>query len=468
MANSGASPVRSSILIVDDDAGVRDSFETVLAKDYDLVFATQGPEALRILSARDVNLVLLDIRMPGMDGIEVLRRIKEVNDQTEVVVVTAVKSLKTAVEAIKLGASDYITKPFDIHDILALIKRVMEKQELLKEVLYLRSEVAWDRRFENLVGRNARMQEIYALITRIADNNATVLLNGESGTGKEVLARAIHQQSNRAQRPFVAVNCAAIPSELLESELFGHEKGSFTGAIATKVGKFELATGGSLFLDEVGSMRLDLQAKILRALQEREIERVGGTRIIKIDVRVIAATNRDLKKAVEEDTFREDLYYRLNVVPITLPPLRQRRDDIPLLVEHFITKYNREFTRKVKGFSAGATAALYQYEWPGNVRELENVIERAVALAQSETISLRELPLDISILSRDMIQDVQRDGLSLREARNHFERQYILNILEKVQWNQTEAARVLGLHRNTLLWKLQRLGIDSRPQTVTP
>ncbi|HSB77162.1 MAG TPA: sigma-54 dependent transcriptional regulator, partial [Candidatus Methylomirabilis sp.] len=237
---------------------------------------------------------------------------------------------------------------------------------------------------------------------------------------------------------------------------------------ATKVGKFELATGGSLFLDEVGSMRLDLQAKILRALQEREIERVGGTRTIKIDVRVIAATNRDLKKAVEEGSFREDLYYRLNVVPITLPPLRQRRDDIPLLVEHFIAKYNREFNRKVKGFSAGATAALFQYEWPGNVRELENVIERAVALAQSETIPLRELPLDISIFSRDTIQDVQRDGLSLREARNHFERQYILNILEKVQWNQTEAARVLGLHRNTLIWKLQRLGIDPRSQTVTP
>jgi two-component system response regulator AtoC len=308
------------------------------------------------------------------------------------------------------------------------------------------------------------MQDIYTLVARIADNNATVLLSGESGTGKEVLARAIHQQSNRSQRPFVAVNCAAIPAELLESELFGHEKGAFTGAIATKVGKFELATGGSLFLDEIGHMRLDLQAKILRALQEREVERVGGTRTIKIDVRVIAATNRDLKKAIEDGTFREDLYYRLNVVPIVLPPLRQRREDIPLLVEHFIGKYNREFVRKVKGFSAGATAALYQYDWPGNVRELENVIERAVALAQSETISLRELPLEISILGGDIIEDIQKAGLSLREARGHFERQYILNILEKVQWNQTEAARVLGLHRNTLAWKLQRLRIDSRPQ----
>jgi len=456
----GNHPVRASILVVDDDVGVRESFEAVLAKDYDLSFATQGVEALRILSTKDVNLVLLDVRMPGMDGIEVLRRIKEANEHTDVIVVTAVKSLKTAVEAIKLGAFDYITKPFDIHEILALIKRVVEKQELVKEVLYLRDEVARDHRFENLVGRNARMQEIYALITRIADNNATVLLNGESGTGKEVLARAIHQQSNRNHRPFVAVNCAAIPSELLESELFGHEKGAFTGAIATKVGKFELANGGTLFLDEVGSMRFDLQAKILRALQEREIERVGGTRIIKIDVRVLAATNRDLKKAVEEGTFREDLYYRLNVVPITLPPLRQRRDDVPLLVEHFIAKYNREFNRRVKGFSAGATAALYQYEWPGNVRELENVIERAVALAQSEIISLRELPLDIFILGRDIIEDIQKVGLGLREARNQFERHYILTILEKVHWNQTEAARILGLHRNTLLWKLQRLNIE--------
>jgi DNA-binding NtrC family response regulator len=464
MANGGNQPVRATVLVVDDEAGIRESFEAVLSKEYDLLFASNGPEALRTVSSRDVNLMLLDIRMPGMDGLEVLRHVKELSEQTEVVIVTAVKSLKTAIEAIKLGASDYITKPFDALEILSLIKRVIEKQALLKEVLYLRSEVARENRFENLVGRNARMQEIYDLVARIADNNATVLLNGESGTGKEVLARAIHQQSNRSQRPFVAVNCAAIPAELLESELFGHEKGAFTGAIATKVGKFELATGGTLFLDEIGHMRLDLQAKILRALQEREIERVGGTRTIKIDVRVLAATNRDLKKAIEDGSFREDLYYRLNVVPITLPPLRQRREDIPLLVEHFIAKYNREFVRKVKGFSAGATAALFQYDWPGNVRELENVIERAVALAQSETISLRELPLEISILGGDVIEDIQKAGLTLREARSHFERQYILNILDKVQWNQTEAARVLGLHRNTLAWKLQRLRIDARPQ----
>ncbi|MBP2671086.1 MAG: two component, sigma54 specific, transcriptional regulator, Fis family, partial [candidate division NC10 bacterium] len=240
MANGQSQSVRATVLVVDDEAGIRESFEAVLSKEYDLLFASNGPDALRIVSSRDVNLMLLDIRMPGMDGLEVLRHVKELNEQTEVVIVTAVKSLKTAIEAIKLGASDYITKPFDALEILSLIKRVVEKQALLKEVLYLRSEVARENRFENLVGRNARMQEIYDLVSRIGDNNATVLLNGESGTGKEVLARAIHQQSNRSQRPFVAVNCAAIPAELLESELFGHEKGAFTGAIATKVGKFEL------------------------------------------------------------------------------------------------------------------------------------------------------------------------------------------------------------------------------------
>ena len=466
MANTQASLVRPNLMVVDDDPAVRESFVAVLGKDYELLFAPSGPEALRMLGSHDIRLVLLDIRMPGMDGIEVLRRIKELNEQTDVIVVTAVKSLKTAVETIKLGAFDYVTKPFDIHEILALAKRVMEKQDLLKEVLYLRSEVARDHLFENLIGKNARMQEIYTLITRIADNNATVLLTGESGTGKEVLARAVHQQSNRVSKPFVAVNCAAIPAELLESELFGHEKGAFTGAIATKVGKFELATGGTLFLDEVGSMRLDLQAKILRALQEREIERVGGTRTIKIDVRVLAATNRDLKRAVEEGAFREDLYYRLNVVPITLPDLKDRQEDIPLLANHFMRKFAPESNPHIREISKEAMAILLSYPWPGNVRELENVIERAVALAQSETVSLRELPLDISVLGRDMMEDIQRAGLSLREARGRFEKQYILSVMEKVQWNQTEAARLLGLHRNTLLWKLQRLGIESRPHSL--
>jgi len=454
MVNGPMSQVRPNVLVVDDDAAVRDSFVAVLGKQYELLFATNGPEALRVLGSHDIRLVLLDIRMPGMDGIEVLRRIKEMNEQTDVIVVTAVKSLKTAVEAIKLGAFDYVTKPFDIHEILALAKRVVEKQDLLKEVLYLRSEVARDHQFENLVGKNARMQEIYTLITRVADNNATVLLTGESGTGKEVLARAIHQQSNRAAKPFVAVNCAAIPAELLESELFGHEKGAFTGAIATKVGKFELATGGTLFLDEVGSMRLDLQAKILRALQEREVERVGGTRTIKIDVRVLAATNRDLKRAVEEGAFREDLYYRLNVVPITLPDLKDRQEDIPLLANHFMRKFSQESNPGIREISKEAMAILLSYPWPGNVRELENVIERAVTLGRGEAILPEDLPPHLA----GGAGPVER-ALAHEASLEELEREYIHTVLRRTKWHQIRAASILGIDRRTLYRKIRRYGI---------
>jgi DNA-binding NtrC family response regulator len=453
------------ILVVDDEEQMRDLLAKVLErKGYQVSVSGDGAEALALLEKEPADLVVTDVRMPGLNGMEALRAIKELNPEIVVIIMTAFGSIDQAVQAVKEGAYDYINKPFKIDEILLTIEKALEERHLRHEVSTLRQELRTRYHFENLIGKSRAMQEIFGLIEQVAGSRSTVMVYGKSGTGKELVAKAIHYNSPRSTKAFVAVNCAAIPAELLESELFGHEKGAFTGAIATKVGKFELATGGTLFLDEIGHMRLDLQAKILRALQEREIERVGGTRTIKIDVRVLAATNRDLKKGIEEGTFREDLYYRLNVVPITLPPLRQRREDIPLLVEHFITKYNREFVRKVKGFSAGATAALYQYDWPGNVRELENVIERAVALAQSETISLRELPLEISILGGDVIEDIQKAGLTLREARSHFERQYILNILERVQWNQTEAARVLGLHRNTLAWKLQRLRIDARPQ----
>jgi DNA-binding NtrC family response regulator len=453
------------ILVVDDEEQMRDLLAKVLErKGYQVSACGDGAEALALLEREPADLVVTDVRMPGLNGMEALRAIKELNPDIVVIIMTAFGSIDQAVQAVKDGAYDYINKPFKIDEILLTIEKALEERHLRHEVSTLRQELRTRYHFENLIGKSRAMQEIFGLIEQVAGSRSTVMVYGKSGTGKELVAKAIHYNSPRSSKAFVAVNCAAIPAELLESELFGHEKGAFTGAIATKVGKFELATGGTLFLDEIGHMRLDLQAKILRALQEREIERVGGTRTIKIDVRVLAATNRDLKKAIEEGTFREDLYYRLNVVPITLPPLRQRREDIPLLVEHFIGKYNREFARKVKGFSAGATAALYQYDWPGNVRELENVIERAVALAQSETISLRELPLEISILGGDVIEDIQKAGLTLREARSHFERQYILNILERVQWNQTEAARVLGLHRNTLAWKLQRLRIDPRPQ----
>jgi len=453
------------ILVVDDEEQMRDLLAKVLErKGYQVSVCGDGAEALAFLERDPVDLVVTDVRMPGLSGMEALRAIKELNPEIVVIIMTAFGSIDQAVQAVKEGAYDYVNKPFKIDEMLLTIEKALDERRLRHEVTTLRQELRTRYHFENLIGKSRPMQEIFGLIEQVAGSRSTVMIYGRSGTGKELVAKAVHYNSPRSTKAFIPVNCAAIPAELLESELFGHEKGAFTGAIATKVGKFELATGGTLFLDEIGHMRLDLQAKILRALQEREVERVGGTRTIKIDVRVIAATNRDLKKAIEEGSFREDLYYRLNVVPITLPPLRQRREDIPLLVEHFIAKYNREFARRVKGFSAGATAALYQYDWPGNVRELENVIERAVALAQSETISLRELPLEISILGGDVIEDIQKAGLTLREARSHFERQYILSILERVQWNQTEAARVLGLHRNTLAWKLQRLRIDPRPQ----
>jgi two-component system, NtrC family, response regulator AtoC len=293
----------------------------------------------------------------------------------------------------------------------------------------------------------------------VADSNATVLITGESGTGKELIARAIHQQSRRAQKPFVAVNCTAIPENLIESELFGHERGAFTGAVQRRIGKFELAHSGTLFLDEIGSMRLDMQTKLLRALQEREIERVGGERTIKVDVRIVVATNADLRELVKTKAFRDDLYYRLNVIPVLVPPLRTRKGDIPLLIQYFLAKYNRQFNRHVRGFSLAAMEALQAYEWPGNVRELENIVERLIVISKHETIQLRELPLDLQSSHTPLVEQLEEEGYDLRKAVQQFEREYIRRVLEKTHWNQTIAARMLGIHRNTLLGKIEQLDL---------
>jgi DNA-binding NtrC family response regulator len=418
-----------------------------------------------------VDLVMLDQRMPGEPGIDVLPRVKAADPTTVVVVVTAVRDVRTAVEALKRGAWDYLTKPFEVDDILLLAQRALEKRALEREVLCLRSALAGSAPdaaagtgFEGLVGRHPEMVKVYQTITQIADTPTTVLITGESGTGKELVARAIHARSERRAQPFVAVNVAAIPEALVESELFGHEKGAFTGAHARKLGKFELAQGGTVFLDEIGSLRLDLQAKLLRALQEREIERLGGVRTIPIDVRVLAATNVNLRTAVRAREFREDLYYRLNVVPIHVPPLRERREDVPLLVEHFVRKAARECHRDVRGVSAGALEVLGRYEWPGNVRELENVIARAVALARNAVIQLQDVPLDVAIpeTGARLAEDT---GPPLRDAMAQFERQYILRVLERVGWNVSRAARELGVHRNTILAKLSAWGIQ-RPTSA--
>lgn len=329
----------------------------------------------------------------------------------------------------------------------------------MKEVLYLRSEMEGYHPFVDIVGRDEKMLEIFELIKRVADSDATVLITGESGTGKELIARAIHQHSHRAQKPFVAVNCTAIPENLIESELFGHERGAFTGAVQRRIGKFELAHHGTLFLDEIGSMRLDMQTKLLRALQEREIERVGGERTLKVDVRVVAATNADLRELVKARTFRDDLYYRLNVIPIYVPPLRERPTDIPLLVHYFLEKYNRQFNRHVRGFSPAAMEVLQAYHWPGNVRELENIVERLVVISNHEIIQQRELPLDLQSTQTHFVDALDEEECDLRKAVQQFEREYIRRVLEKTRWNQTAAARILGIHRNTLLGKIEQLDL---------
>jgi two-component system response regulator AtoC len=461
MRHAAVSPaergVRPVLLVVEDDPGVRDAFRLVLEDRYDLLEAPDGPRALELARSAEIDCVLLDIRLPGMDGIEVLERLKTIDEQVEVILVTAVKTVRSAVAAMKLGAFDYLAKPFDEDELLSLLRRALEKRSLEREVAFLRSELARRDDGDAIVGRHAAMQQVLRLVNQVARTMTTVLITGESGTGKELIARAIHRQGPRRDGPFVAVNPAAIVEGLIESELFGHEKGAFTGAHQRKIGRFEMAQGGTLFLDEIATLQAALQAKLLRVLQEREIERVGGTRAIKIDARIIAATNVDLKAAIEQQTFREDLYYRLNVMPIAVPPLRERRDDVPLLVDHFLQRYRREFNKPVGGVSPEAVAALVEYPWPGNVRELQNVIERSMVLAEGPVIGLADLPLDVVLSGRPSA--TAADALPLNEATEHFERQMVLRVLERVGWNLTHAGRILGLHRNSLRLKLTRWNI---------
>ena len=454
---------RSTVLIVDDEPGVRDAVRMVFEDTCEVLQAATGEQALEVLQGNEVDLVMLDHRMPGESGIDVLPRLLAVDPSIVVVLATAVRDVRMAVEAMRRGAYDYLTKPFDVEEIRLVVRRGLEKRALAREVVSLRSALAEGpppapNGFEGMVGRHPVMARIYQLIAQIGESAVTVLITGESGTGKELIARAVHHQSGRRGAPFVAVNVAAIPETLLESELFGHEKGAFTGAIARKLGRFELAHGGTVFLDEIGSMRLDLQAKLLRVLQEREIERLGGSRPVPVDVQVLAATNVNLRQAVRERTFREDLFYRLNVVPIHVPALRERRDDIPRLVRHFVRKIARESRRDVRDVSAGALDALTHYDWPGNVRELENVIHRAVVLARGPVIQLQDVPLDVAMPETARVPETA-GATSLREACDQFERQYVLRVLERAHWNVSRAARLLGVHRNTILAKVAAWGI---------
>src|SRR5882672_7103985 len=419
---------RPVVLVVDDDPGVRESFRLILEDHYDVVDVSDGPSALDVVRTSAVDLVLLDIRLPGMDGIEVLERIKAIDEGNEVILVTDVKTVRTAVAATKLGAFDYLTKPFEEDELLSLSRLALERRALEREVAFLRSELARTHDLDEIIGQHPAMEKLHGLIAQVARTSTTVLITGESGTGKELVARAIHRQGARREGPFVAVNPAAIAESLIESELFGHEKGAFTGAHQRKLGKFELAQGGTFFLDEIGTLRAELQAKLLRVLQEREIERVGGTRPVKIDVRFIAATNSNLKEAVGDGTFREDLYYRLNVVHVVVPPLRERIQDVPFLAEHFIRRDNRDFNK------------------------------RCVVLAEGPVIQLNDLPLDV-LLPQQATKVRAAEALPLNEATDQFERQIVLRVLERVGWNLTEAGRILAIHRNSLRVKLARWGV---------
>ena len=453
---------RPVILVVDDDLGARESLGIILEDEYEVLKAESGERALEILSEQAVNVVLLDVKMPGLDGIETLKRIKEKDESVEVIMVSGLNILKKAVDAIKLGAYDYILKPFDPEEILTAVERALERQRMSRELSYFRLEREQLWGASEIVSQDEKMKEVFDIIQKVAYTTTTVLIVGESGTGKELVARAIHRAGPRREKPFVAINCASIPAELMESELFGYEKGAFTGAYAQTIGKFEYADGGTLFLDEISTLKPELQAKLLRVIEEKRIQRIGSARPIPVDVRIIAATNMDLKKMVEEGKFRQDLYFRLNVLPIQLPPLRERKDDIPLLLDYFVKKFNEKYRRKVKGFSPEAVKALKQYQWPGNVRELENLVERMVVLSDGEkTITLSDLPVEV-LVGKDELEEIPVAELGLIKAREEFERRLISKVLELTGGNQSETARILKIHRNTLLQKMEQLGLKKK------
>jgi DNA-binding NtrC family response regulator len=397
--------------------------------------------------------------LPDTDGLTLLKEFKELQPHTEIVMLTHVRDVKLAVQAIKLGAFDYINKDFDIDELKNLMQKVLEKQRSEREILYLRSEVERLTDQEFLLGLSSKMQGLKELLNRAANTTATVLVQGESGTGKELVARYLHQKSPRGSRPFVAVNMASVPDNLVESILFGHEKGAFTGALKTSFGKFELADGGTLFCDEISDLKYDLQAKLLRALQEGEVERVGGQHPIKVDVRLIAATNRDLKELVQEGKFRDDLFYRLNVIPLNLPALRERLEDIPMFVELFLKRYNRKFGRELR-FSHEAVSVLCHYDWPGNIRELENLVERMVAIHPADTILPEDIPIDYQLADINQLVPAEGEADRLKAATDAFERGFILRVLEKENWHQENAANKLGVHRKTLEYKLKKLNLS--------
>jgi DNA-binding NtrC family response regulator len=449
------------VLVVDDEPGVRESLRMLLKSDYDVVTANGVSEGLRAIAEAPPDLILLDLVMPGRSGFDLLTAVAEVDSPPPVVVLTATKTIATAVEAMKLGAADYVTKPFEVDALRIKIHQLLDHRALQDEVARLRAKVEGREQLCGLLGRSERMQEIFHTIRQVARSRATVLIYGASGTGKELVARAIHDLGEHSEGNFVTVNCAAIPENLIESEIFGHERGAFTDAKERRIGKFEAASGGTLFLDEIGELAPGIQAKFLRALQERRVERVGGTDSIGVDVRVIAATNRDLEQDVASGRFRADLFYRINVVAIELPTLPERREDIRQLAEHFLERARREAGRGPRKISRGAMLALERSPWPGNVRELENAIAHAVALAEGDVLEESDLPPSVMRAGQiEGLRDAVRSGrLSFEEATQDFERALLLEALESAGWNQTRAADRLQITRRALKLKMDRCGL---------
>ncbi len=448
--------MQEKILVVDDDPGMRETLEAVLKADgYSVCTATNGKETIAILQRSEFEITLLDLKMPDCMGTELLSEIKELTPNNLVIMMTAYGTIKTAVEAVKLGAYDFITKPFELEEVRHIIQKALEMQRLSNENTELRMMLNENVVMKGIIGKSPAMTNVFDTIKKVVNYDVTILITGESGTGKELIAHAIHHNSSRRDMPFIKLNCAALPETLLESELFGYDKGAFTGATASKLGRFELAKGGTLFLDEICDTSPAMQAKLLRVLQEKEFERVGGTKTIKADVRIVTATNKDIKREVEQDTFRVDLFFRLNVVTLHLPSLRERTEDIPDLVRFFLKELNSQFNKNFTATSPAAMNTLLAYHWPGNIRELRNVLEKAVLLGEGNEIVLSHLPDELKITCQSSERAVAPGATTLAEL----EKIQVYDILCKKNWNQTRAAECLGIHRNTLREKIKKFEI---------
>ncbi len=462
---------RARILVVDDESSIRIAlFRALEKRGHQILTANTMAEAENLASSEQgLDVILVDMRLPDGDGMELMNRLQKAHSNCQAIMMTGFGTIQTAVEATKRGAFHFVTKPFNIEEVVTLVDKAVEHKVLASENKRLKSQLHEKYRFENIVGQSPEITQVFELIERVADSESTILISGESGTGKELVARALHYNSSRAEKLMVPVNCGAIPADLLESELFGHVKGAFTGAVASRQGRFEVASGGTVFLDEVGDMSPNLQVKILRVLQERRFEAVGSTKTIEVDVRIIAATNKDLDAAVSDKSFREDLFYRLNVIPIKIPALRQRKSDIPILIQHFLTHFNESKKKDIQGFTPETMDLLLSYNWPGNVRELENLVERLVILKGRGIIEAADLPERYQQRNIPLDADkvtVPQKGLDFNSAVDNFENALIMQALERTGWNRNKAATLLNLNRTTLVEKIKKKGLTPPDRTM--